>query len=250
MRRAERQLDEEGTVAVGLDEAFGLSVEFFLQSLEGQAVLARRFTGIRGKDRERRHVVTIGYADEAVEAVSCRQPVGRAMAKVPLAEQASGVCRLERRRDRDLTVQQGPVIALHDHFKAEARAQRIPARQDSGARRGADVRGAVIVGGKETLARHLRQRRRLEDAAIGGNVAVTQIIRQHEDDVGRPATGFRRVRLARHVSCLAPSRLCAQRFSAPAPRRSTSRCRWRRRAQRSCRSAAPVPGRATLHRAP
>ena len=89
MGRAESEFDEEGTVAVLLDELFCVRVELLLKiGVFGWGGFYFAGFCIRVVDGERKHVVAVGNTVVGVEAVMGGEPVGAGLAKVPFAEQA------------------------------------------------------------------------------------------------------------------------------------------------------------------
>ncbi len=95
--RAESEFDEEGTVAVLLDELFCVGVELLLEvGVVGWGGFDFAGLGIGLVDGERKHVVAVGETVVGVEAVMSGQPVGTGVAEMPFAEEAGDVGWLER----------------------------------------------------------------------------------------------------------------------------------------------------------
>src|SRR5215471_6984397 len=139
MRRAQRQLNKKGPIAMAFDKTFGMRIELLLEHRQvGLLALREPGFGIGLPDRQRHHVVTVWDAIEHIKSIVGWEPLVSRMTEMPLAEQPRGIIRLQRRGYSLFRKRENSVVVGEDHFIAEARANRVAPGQQSGPRWRAD----------------------------------------------------------------------------------------------------------------
>ncbi len=204
--RVLRVVEEEGAVAVGLDEPAALVRQAVGQVLAGGSV-GERGDVVGGEIARRRTLVVAGDVD--VETVSRGVVVG-AVPQVPFADARRDVPRrLQRRGDRHLVVRQvlGPVGDLEPGLGpgvagnpvGDVRPRGILAGHDRRAGRRADGAGRIAVGEPHRRRGQAIDVRRLVEVAAGvAEVGPAHVIDQDQHDVRRPVPGRGALRDRRH----------------------------------------------------
>ena len=205
MRRGVGEVEEEGGVAVALDEADRLVGEHVgqvliltdLRVLESAPDLVRTL-------RRRRLVVerpeldtldprvdedaaTLEHAEVLVEAAAHRVVLALA-AEMPLADHAGGVAlRLERVGEGALAETQAEVGVAAHRVELPAEAGLIAAGQQARARRAADRVRHVALLEQDAAARERVDVGRLDHlAAVDPDVGRAEVVGEDQDDVGLP----------------------------------------------------------------
>ncbi len=170
------------------DEAFRAGRESRLQLREVDVFLRELHARpVALVQRQRIDVVAVRQAEEQIEALRRRRPERRDVPEMPLADERSRIFGLQRLGDRHLGLRQSASVIRENDLIAKPGANRITARQQSGARRRAEVRGGIKVGEQRALPHHPVEVRGAHALAPHrGDVAVTEVVAQNDDEVRPP----------------------------------------------------------------
>src|SRR5438067_1338372 len=186
MWRAEAQVKKEWPLPVFLDERGCAFIEALLQPRIIHILLRQLHSGTGGGiKRERFHVVAVRQAEKQVKPVIGGRPIWRHMAKVPLANNRAGIFRLQRLGNRDLRERQPVHVLWYEDLASKAGTNCVTPGQEASARRRTQIGSGIEVSQPHTFACHLIYGWGFDrGAAERSHIAKTQIIAEHNDEVG------------------------------------------------------------------
>ena len=188
MRRAERQVQEEGVLAVRLDEGNRLLDEMFRQPAVVEGI------GLQLPAPPE----LLGLVVALVDEVSQVEPLAHGMqllgiTQVPFPDQGGLVSGFLEHIPHGPGLRSQSVLGLQpvtDHAPVPAQARRISPREQGHAR-GRAHRGSRIKTGQSQpfLCKLVENGGLLSFASITGQIVITQVVRHHENKIGRFSHG-------------------------------------------------------------
>ncbi|OPZ22818.1 MAG: hypothetical protein BWZ10_00236 [candidate division BRC1 bacterium ADurb.BinA364] len=191
-----RQIEEEGLVLAVANE----SNRLFGVALRQQALIRIAFDGFQSANQRKRrivlvglgpHVVAVGQAEIAIEAVVDRQMRGQ-MPQVPFADAGRGIAAVAQDfGDGALARIEARPRARREHA-GDADADRIAARHQRGARRRTDGRGDIERRQSHAFGGHAVDVRRFDiRRAEAAQVLIALVVGEDQHEIRRTAGGFR-----------------------------------------------------------
>ncbi len=188
MRRTERQVQEEGILLVRLDEGDRLLDEIFRQPAVVEGI------GLQFPAPPELLGLVVALVDEVSQVEPLAHGVQlRSIAQVPFPDQGGLVSGLLEHLPHGPGLRSQSVVGLQpvtDHAPVPAQARRISPREQSHARWRAHRGARIKTSQSQTFRRQFIENGGLLPLApVAGQIVVSQVIRHHENDVGRVRAG-------------------------------------------------------------